>query len=109
MIADGRLTGFTMAGRPALKHLAGWLVEECGLAQAETANLLNVLGHRTPHGRPGSDPRSQLWSMVAMTAGPRHERRGGPGPSPTRQTRRNDHRTALIGNADISARAVCTS
>lgn len=37
--------------QPALKHYAKWLVVQCGLTQAEVAQIINASGHRTPHGR----------------------------------------------------------
>ncbi|WP_343709450.1 hypothetical protein [Mycobacterium sp.] len=37
--------------RPALKRFSCWLLQHCGLTQAEAADILNQLGHRTPSGR----------------------------------------------------------
>ena len=37
--------------RPALKRFSCWLLQRCGLTQAEAADILNQLGHRTPSGR----------------------------------------------------------
>ncbi|GJF09335.1 hypothetical protein NGTWS0302_32230 [Mycolicibacterium cyprinidarum] len=55
--------------RAALKRFAGWLVYECGLTQAEAADLLNTTGHRTAQGR--------LWqrSSVSALVNGRYDRR----------------------------------
>jgi len=37
--------------RPALKRFSCWLLQRCRLTQAEVADILNQLGHRTPGGR----------------------------------------------------------
>lgn len=48
--------------QPGLQLFAGWLVHQCEMTQAQTAELLNALGHRTKSGR--SWQRSSVSTLV---------------------------------------------
>lgn len=48
--------------RPGLQLFASWLVHQCEMTQAQAADFLNELGHRTKTGR--SWQRSSLSALV---------------------------------------------